>query len=69
MVMPYLPADCGNAEIDGKLVITKNKAYRQVIEQLAHNALAVTLSPSLSKGGLFAQIKEKIKALGARFRK
>jgi Flp pilus assembly CpaE family ATPase len=69
ILMPYLPADCGNAEIDGKLVVTKNKVYRQTIEQLAHGALAVTLSSSLSKGGFFAQLKEKIKALGARFKK
>lgn len=69
ILMPYLPADCGNAEIDGKLVVTKNKVYRQTIEQLAHGALAVTLSSPLSKGGIFAQLKEKIKALGARFKK
>jgi pilus assembly protein CpaE len=69
ILIPYLPAACGNAEIDGKLVITKNKEYRQAVEKLAHGALAVTLGSSLSKGRFFKKLKNNIEAFGARFKK
>ncbi|MFT8671186.1 MAG: hypothetical protein ABF802_07960 [Acetobacter orientalis] len=67
--VPYVPADCGNAEIDGKLVITKNKAYRNAIEQIAQDALAVTINTKKTHSSLLDKLDNHLRNIFSKTKK
>ena len=69
VVVPYIPEDCGNAEIDGKLVVTKNKAYRQAIEKISQDALAVTVTKTQGKNSFLNKLTNELQNFWAKFKK